>query len=237
MIYITGDTHGTFRRIHQFCSQQNTNKDDIMIILGDSGINYYDGFRAYKLKQALSRLPITLFCIHGNHETRAENIGKYKEKKWNGGIALIERAYPNIVFAKDGEIYTLDGKSVCVCGGAYSVDKHYRLQQGYNWWADEQPSKDIKRKIEETLSARNWKTDIILTHTCPLKYEPVEVFLPFIDQSTVDKTTEEWLDSIEDKLDYSIWYAGHYHTDTVKGDKLCLLFTEIIKFGDILNKE
>ena len=46
-----------------------------------------------------------------------------------------------------------------------------------------------------------------------MKYEPVEVFLPFIDQSKVDKSTEKWLDSIEDKLEYKEWYCGHYHID------------------------
>ena len=38
---------------------------------------------------------------------------------------------------------------------------------------------------------RNWQVDVVFSHTCPLKYEPVEVFLPGIDQSTVDKSTEE----------------------------------------------
>ena len=45
-----------------------------------------------------------------------------------------------------------------------------------------------------------WKVDIVLTHTTPLKYEPVETFLPGIEQSNVDKSTEEWLDTIEDRL-------------------------------------
>lgn len=27
-----------------------------------------------------------------------------------------------------------------VIGGAYSVDKFYRLSKGYNWFEDEQPS-------------------------------------------------------------------------------------------------
>ena len=40
MIYITGDTHRDFTRIKKFCQEQNTSVDDIMIILGDAGINY-----------------------------------------------------------------------------------------------------------------------------------------------------------------------------------------------------
>lgn len=231
MIYVTGDTHGDFHRIHRFCMRKQTTIDDILIILGDAGINYYQDHRAQSLKRDLSTLPITLFCIHGNHEARPETIDTYQTKEWNDGIVFYEKAYPNILFAKDGEVFQLGGKSVCVCGGAYSVDKDYRLARGYNWWKDEQPSKEIKNRVEQQLETHHWKIDVMLTHTCPEKYEPVEVFLSCIDQSTVDKTTEEWLDYLEDRLNYFVWYAGHYHTDTVKGDRLCLLFNEIVEFG------
>ena len=54
--------------------------------------------------------------------------------------------------------------------------------------------------------------DIVLTHTCPFKYEPTEVFLDFINQDNVDKTMEYFLDKIEENIDYDKWYCGHYHT-------------------------
>ena len=40
-IYITGDTHGDFRRVAAFCDKVKSTKDDVLIILGDAGINYY----------------------------------------------------------------------------------------------------------------------------------------------------------------------------------------------------
>ena len=40
-IYITGDTHREFDRIRYFCEKNKTTKNDIIIILGDAGINYY----------------------------------------------------------------------------------------------------------------------------------------------------------------------------------------------------
>lgn len=41
MIYITGDTHGNFEHIESFCKRMDTSTDDILIILGDAGINFY----------------------------------------------------------------------------------------------------------------------------------------------------------------------------------------------------
>ena len=42
MFYITGDCHGDFTRIYDFCEfSQTTQKDDVMIVLGDAGINYF----------------------------------------------------------------------------------------------------------------------------------------------------------------------------------------------------
>ena len=113
----------------------------------------------------------------------------------------------------DGEVYDFNGNSCIVIGGAYSVDKYYRLARGWSWFPDEQPSEEIKAKVERVLAERNWKIDIVLSHTGPLKYEPTEVFLPMIDQSTVDKSTEVWLEQIEAKLDYERWYFAHYHTE------------------------
>lgn len=227
MIYVTGDTHGHFERIVEFCQKNKTSKDDIMIILGDAGINYYgSGDRSRKKK--LQKLPITLFCIHGNHEQRPEAIDTYRLDDFCGGKVYIEDAFPDIKFAKDGQIYDFEGKEFVVIGGAYSVDKFYRIARGVNWFPNEQPSAEIKAEVEAALDAREWTVYGVMSHTCPVKYEPTEVFLAMIDQSTVDKSTEEWLDSIEDKLNYEKWYCGHYHTEKLI-DKLRFMFEDIVE--------
>jgi len=156
---------------------------------------------------------------------RPETMSSYREHAWRGGTVYVEDAYPNLLFAKDGEVYDFAGKKALVIGGAYSVDKYYRLSRGWGWWADEQPSLEIKARVEGNLDLIGWKVDIVLSHTTPLKYEPVEVFLPGIDQSKVDKSTEEWLDSIEERLDYQKWYCGHYHTEK-KIDRLQIMLND-----------
>jgi len=229
MIYITGDTHGSFEHISYFCEHFNTTKDDILIILGDAGINFKGWVYDEPKKKYLDALPITIFAIHGNHEQRPYTIGTYKERLWHDGIVYYEEAHPDILFAKDGEIFDFNCFRTIVIGGAYSIDKYYRLRRGFGWWEDEQPSDEIKQYVEAQLDKADWQVDVVLSHTTPLKYEPVEVFLPGIDQSTVDKSTEEWLDSIEDRLDYKKWYCGHYHTEK-KIDKLELMFNNFDTF-------
>ena len=181
------------------------------------------------LKDSLKDLPITLFCIHGNHEERPENICSYKIKKFHNGIVYYEEEYPNIMFAKDSELYNFDGKNTLVIGGAYSVDKDYRLMMGYNWYPSEQPSREMKNKVKKVLKEHNNKIDIILSHTCPFKYMPYEMFLSGVDQSKVDNSTEEFLDEIENNTDYKKWYCGHYHTDKIV-DKLRFMMNDIDEF-------
>ena len=236
MIYITGDKHGDYIDVFNFCNKYKTSKNDILIILGDAGINYYLDERDYILKDSLKELPITLFCIHGNHEERPENIRSYKTKKIYDGIVYYEEDYPNILFAKDAEIYGLNGNSVLVIGGAYSVDKEYRLMMGYNWYQSEQPSEEIKNKVKKVLQEHNNKVDIILSHTCPFKYMPYEVFMSGVDQSKVDKSTEEFLDEIENITEYKKWYCGHYHTDK-RVDKLRFMMNDIDEFKLSIDKK
>lgn len=230
-IYITGDTHRHFSRIHYFCEYQNTCVDDILIILGDAGINLALDERDIALKDELSEYPITLFCIHGNHEERPYHILTYKEMTWHGGVVYYEEKYPNLLFAKDGEIYDFNGKKCMAIGGAYSIDKYYRIAHNAPWFPSEQPSTEIKAYVEQQLDAINWDIDYIFSHTIPKCYEPTWSFKFKIDESLLDKSTELWLDDLEEKLTYKRWYAGHYHVDSLSPD-IRLMFRHIISIDD-----
>lgn len=224
MVYITGDIHGSMFPIYKLFYTLNPTSEDVVVILGDVALNYDLNRRDYQFKRQMSRFQPTFFCVHGNHECRPQNIASYKEKQWNGGTVLYEEEFPNILFPVDGEIFTLAGMKCMVIGGAYSVDKEYRLKHGFKWWADEQPSEEIKRRVEEQIRSNH--IDIVFSHTCPYKYTPTECFLSGIDQSTVDNSTEHWLDTIEDKLDYKAWYCGHWHINK-NIDKMHFLYHDV----------
>lgn len=211
MIFITGDTHGEFSNLLYFIKKMELNSDDMIIILGDAGFNYYKGKGDIEVKKLMNDTNVKIFCIHGNHERRPSSISSYYLTDFCGGKVYVEKAFPNLMFAKDGEIFDINGLKTIVIGGAYSVDKYYRLAKGYNWFEDEQPSKDIKEFVEKQLASNNWNIDVVLSHTCPKSLEPTEWFLDFIDQSLVDKSTEEWLEEIRQKLNYKYWFCGHFH--------------------------
>ncbi len=224
MIYITGDTHRDFSRIYKL----KKDTDNMLIVLGDVGINYCLNEEDKNCKEYLKKLKLKLFCVRGNHEERPENISTYKEIEMFGGKVFIEEEYPNLIFAKDGETYNIDGKKILVIGGAYSVDKQYRLLHGYKWFKDEQLTNKEMITILDKVKGKHF--DIVLTHTCPYKYEPREVFMQGLDQSKVDKSMEHFLDEIEENISYDKWYCGHYHTEK-QIDKLEFMFGRIKIFN------
>lgn len=228
MIYVTGDTHGNLDRIVTFFKDNNVQKNDTIVILGDVGLNYYNDSRSTRAKKYyVERIDCDLLCIHGNHEQNPEYMDSMKEKEWKGGIVFYEEDFPNILYAKDGEIYDLDGKKAIALGGAYSIDKDYRLMMGWNWFADEQMSKEVMERCEEKLNNVCWNVNYVLSHTVPLSAEPVEFFLKGIDQSKVDKTMEIWLEKIKNKLCFERWYAGHYHCEVEKQGNIEIMFNSI----------
>lgn len=230
MIYYTGDIHGVKHEIVRFAKRMNLTTGDVIVILGDVGANYYGNESDDELKCAFSKLKPTIFCIHGNHEMRPANIATYQTKEWNGGIVWYEEQYPNILFAKDGEIFEMDGLTHLVIGGAYSVDKFYRIIRGYGWWPDEQPSEEIKAYVEQQILEKH--IDVILSHTCPYKYIPREAFLPMIKQDEVDDSTERWLDKIEETVHYRAWLCGHWHINK-RIAKLQFIYHDFICSDDL----
>ncbi len=252
--FITGDKHRHFDRIKAFCRDMNTRRKDVLIILGDAGFNYYDDKRDDELKREISELNITLFCLHGNKENRPQNVGTYGIRSFCGGKVYYEPKYPNIYFAIDGEIYTFEGKKYMVAGGAHSVDKLRCLEEELPFWEDEMPDDAIKQKVEAGLQGENNQIYGMLTHTCPIDYLPTEMFMSTrqnaaikrkprkakskkIFKPDIDRSTENWLGELEKKIQYEVWYCGHYHVDK-QIDKIQMMHRDIQPlhmklFGDV----
>ena len=119
MIFFTGDIHRNVNGVADFINKVHPTMEDVIVLLGDVGANYYNGRKDYLMKQWLNDSGTRFLCIHGNHEMRPVNISGYIETEWCGGKGWLQPEYPNLVFAKDGEIYTMNGLRYLVIGGAF----------------------------------------------------------------------------------------------------------------------
>ena len=234
-LIFTGDTHGGFATITRISNiQRNTPEykpeETMIVILGDAGLNFWLNNTDKKYKKLLNAMNYHIYCVRGNHEQRPElikNMTLVNDENVNN-IVYMEEAFPNIRYFIDGKIYNLLGYKCLVVGGAYSIDKWYRLARaGYS--KEEAETADPKKCgwfKDECLTAAEMATimqevkgesvDFILSHTCPLSWEPTDLFLNGIDQSTVDKSMEMWLDELKNNIKWKYWLFGHYHADRIE---------------------
>lgn len=232
MAYITGDIHGHPDDLLWYLDQMKIprTQDQIIVLLGDVGANYYLDGRDLRVKKKLQESGRTYFCIHGNHEERPKNIEGYQKTIWHDGYVWKEAAYPNLVFAEDGEMYRIDGKKCLALGGAYSIDKQYRILTHANWFQDEQIAPYERQLIMEDIKdGITNDVDVVFSHTCPIQWQPRDLFLPGFDQDTVDTSMELWLSEVEKHLNYKKWYFAHYHENRKINPKVQMLFNSVIK--------
>ncbi len=223
---ITGDTHGrVIQRIDNIAYDYPNYEPEetAIIILGDAGINFYLNNSDKKNKYRINNLGYQIYCVRGNHEERPQNIDtmEFVHDQEVGNGVYVEKDYPNIHYFADGFIYSIKGYRCLVIGGAYSVDKWWRLQQAAaqgssfsGWFKDELLTPGEMENI--LLNLENEKVDFVFTHTCPSIYEPKDLFLSCVDQSTVDKSMEYWLNDVKNTVDWKIWCFGHFHADRVE---------------------
>lgn len=234
---ITGDTHG------QVAERMNKIKENMpeykpeetaVIILGDVGLLYYLNKTDQKHKREASAYGYTIYCIHGNHEARpGEKLGMKLVNDENvGGPVWVEEEFPLIRYFCDWGIYKINGLRTLVIGGSYSVDKFYRIQNNWTWFTDEQLA-DWEMAACMRGATAHPHFDLVLTHTCPLSVQPVDLFLGCIDQSTVDNSMEVWMDELGRSINWKIWLFGHYHADRIEWPHVEQFYIEIENLNDI----
>lgn len=232
---ITGDTHGGFSR----CSWLPTDEEINLIILGDAGFNFGTKTRMNKCKTEVhKKYPnITFYCVRGNHEDRPENIEGMKLYMDDEvrGLIYSQPEFPNIKYFYDGGHYLIDNYTVLVIGGAYSVDKYYRLANHWTWYPQEQLTEGELNFIKEKYTNKTF--DAVLTHTCPYSWRPTDKFLPFINQDRVETTMEEWLDKIKEVITYKVWGFGHFHNDRYERPGVVQYYNAIDDFEDFMNRD
>ena len=247
---ITGDCHGEFSRFWNLPKEVKT----AIIVLGDFGINYYlNKTDIRKKKELYNNYPNFIFyCVRGNHEARPQDIPTMKKVFDDNvhGVVYCEPEYPNIRYFLDHGLYDINNYSCYVIGGAYSVDKYWRLSRfnmteetniskSTGWFANEQLTKEEMYEANKELykfTSTGKTIDFVFSHTCPYSYEPRDMFLSSVDQSTVDNTMEKWMDDIKGKFNWNIWCFGHFHADRIERSHVEQFYKDMEELDEIVDR-
>lgn len=231
--YVTGDIHGNFEN-YSFATR-NCSPGDAIILLGDSGFNFYLNIKDMILKNRVNESGFITYCVRGNHDARPENLDSmkkvYKEDIQN--YVYMEDEFPNIFYLIDGFVYNFNGYTALALGGAYSIDKAYRIANHWIWYENEQLSAEEMMQIEKECIGKDF--DFVLSHTCPLSWQPQDLFLSVAEPLEVDNSMETWMESFKDKINWNYWLFGHYHDDRIVLPHVNLFYYKCKKLEDIVN--
>lgn len=233
MIYIRGDTHG---QIGQFSEdvmpgESSWTQEDILLVTGDFGYVFMGEENYISEKNnldTLARKPYTILFIDGNHEG-FQFLKQYPEEIRYG--APVRRIRNNIFWLQRGYVYSIEGRTFFVMGGAYSVDRVFRQQYFERtgeriWFEEELPNNEEYNRAIKNLNACGRKVDSIITHTAPSSaILRLTNTLPDIHE----KELAEFLDWIYHDVDFNKWFFGHLHVDQMFGDKMIACYKQVHK--------
>lgn len=239
---IRGDTHGNFSWMIDALSNYKP-EETAILILGDAGFDFFLNKTDEYKKKEVDALGYYIYWLRGNHEARPQDIKGYEkiidENVHN--VVYCDPRFPHLRAFLDYGFYQIKNYNCLIIGGAYSVDKKWRLTRNglteetnnpkkSGWFNNEQLTKeemaDCLQKVK-MFTATGKPVDFVFTHTCPISFQPTDMFLNFIDQSTVDKTMEEFLEEISHNANWNIWCFGHYHANRVERPKVEQYYNDI----------
>lgn len=175
-ILLAGDTHGNTKHVKYLISTALEQGCERIFQLGDfgywehetSGVRYLN-----EINKQARRSNIPIYFIDGNHDKTSLLLEKYKDAEDEEGFLLVRS---HIRYAKRGHCWEWEGKQFIALGGAYSVDKAYRL------WVEEQqkapeslwfPEEEMNdRQLTAYLAGAPATVDIIFSHDKPRTSNP-----------------------------------------------------------------
>ncbi len=195
-IIICGDTHANFFALNKIIKEQNPSE---VIVCGDFGV-----WRNHKGKfyhnSIVPRDTKVYFC-DGNHED-FRVLDKLVQEHGRSQPIEISK---NVFYCPRGCVHTLsDGTVTMFMGGAYSVDRMFRIRNKSYFDSEVIMDRDME-------NLPNKRVDMVISHTCPsfcksMMVYPEDFYLyPQVDESC------NHLSKVYDKYKPKFWYYGHWH--------------------------
>jgi hypothetical protein len=236
VILFTGDIHGSHSigklGSHDFPAGRTLDADDCLVVCGDLGLVWdarESRFESHWLDW-LSAKPWTTLFVDGNHENH-DRLAAMPVGEWHGG--RVHAVRPDVLHLMRGEVFDVGGETLLALGGAQTSDVDGRVE-GRSWWASELPDAREREHAEDVLDGRGWEVDWVASHELPLRaveglYGGRDAWLA---ERPVSTDYPAWLQSVADRLDYRMWYAGHHHLDRALGDDVVETYDGIYLAGE-----
>lgn len=184
-ILFLGDTHTRTDQMYKALDVAVANGCSRIFQVGDFGywehepwgVEFLDDIDRYA-----RYVGVDIYFLDGNHDNIRLLMEKYGSNKDPEGFVIVR---PRVRYAPRGHIWTWSGKTFMALGGAYSVDKNWRLAQEQHaaddadepvsfhrgtWWFPEEEITDAE--LDRYLTAAPPKIDVLLTHDKPRGSNP-----------------------------------------------------------------
>ena len=251
MIYLTGDTHGDFRRLSNKNQKKNEihiGMEDYVIICGDMGLCWAKDKEFEWNCKWFAQTKFTTLFVPGNHDNY-DMIAEYPLEEWHGG-KVRHIVKDKVILLERGQIVDIDGYTFFTFGGGQTHDiegglfrkedpdfkeKAYKARKkglpyriiGESWWEQELPSEEEMQEGLSNLAKVNYKVDYLITHCCASTMQAAIDHV--IRRGCKPDRLTEYFEALEGKLTYKHWYFGHYHLNEKIDEKHTVLYHEIIQ--------
>lgn len=257
MIYITGDCHENFGR---FTKRQRMKlpfllgENDYAIVCGDLGLLWCrDREFEYNLEW-LSRLPFTLLWVQGNHENY-NLIAEYPVEMWHGG-KVRHIVKDKIILLERGQVFNIEGYRFLTFGGAsshdvqggildkdspsFKLDKRKAVRSGLpyrirnvSWWEQELPTAEEMQECRDNLNRAGYSVDYVITHCMSSSMQDkLESYYGGGARLYERDILTEFFEELEEKIQYKVWFCGHYHVNLRLNEKHMILYKDIMCLED-----
>lgn len=146
-LFVAGDVHGNTRFLREYLYPKAVQlRADVFVQLGDfgywehtpDGVDFLDD-----VADLAARHRIPMYWLRGNHDNIDLCLRRYGDRRTEAGFVVCR---PDVLHIPDGMIWTWAGTRMRAFGGAYSIDKQWRLDLERKRWRAQAAKEEGRRQ-------------------------------------------------------------------------------------------